>query len=76
MSREVESLDWIFSGSRISDGRFMAQVDGSVIALYHDPAAIIDNASPGGESDEIWFVNEKTVPPIGTSLTLTIQPAK
>jgi len=72
----VENLDWIFTGSTISNGRFLAQMEGSIIALYHDPVAIIDNGSPGGDSDEIWFVNDDTVPPIGTSAVLTIQIAK
>lgn len=67
------NLKWVYVGSWISEGRFMSQVDGSIIALYHDPVAIFDNASPGGESDKIWFVNEQAVPPLGTPVTITIQ---
>ena len=73
---ETESLNWIFTGSMVHRGRFAAQVDGSIIALYHDPVAMIDNASPGGESDKIWFVKEGSVPPVGTPVTITIQPVK
>jgi len=73
---KIENFVWTFTGSVVIDGRFMAQTDGSIIALYHDPAALIDNASPGGESDKIWFVNEKTVPPVGTPVTVTIKPRK
>jgi len=72
----IDSLKWIYVGSWVNDSRFMAQVDGSIIALYHDPVAIFDNASPGGESDKIWFVNEKTVPPVGTPVTITIKAVK
>jgi hypothetical protein len=73
---EAPELNWIFTGSIISNGRFASQVGGSMIALYHDPVAMIDNASPGGESDKIWFVNEKTAPPVGTKVTITIKPLK
>jgi hypothetical protein len=72
---EVKKLDWIYTGSVIWDGRFMAQIEGSIIAVYHDPMALIDNASEGGESDEIWFVKEG-IPPAGTPLTLTIKGKK
>jgi len=73
---DVNSLKWIYVGSWINEGRFMAQMDGSIIALYHDPVSIIDNASPGGESDKIWFVKEGAVPPVGTPVTITIQSVK
>ena len=69
---DSEPLQWVFTGSTVSNGKFMAQADGSVISIYHDPAAMIDNASAGGESDRVWFVKEGTVPPIGTPVTLTI----
>ena len=69
-------LNWIFTGSIVSNGRFASQMDGSMIALYHDPAAMIDNASTGGESDKIWFVNEKAAPPVGTKVIITIKPLK
>lgn len=65
-------LQWVFTGSIVQDGRFMAQATGSIVAIYHDPVALIDNASPGGESDKMWFVNEETVPTVGTAVTLTI----
>lgn len=74
--RDVSGLRWVFSGSVVHNGRFAAQVGGSIIALYHDPAAMIDNASPGGESDKIWFVKEGTTPSVGTPVTVTIKARK
>lgn len=68
-----ERLSWIFTGSLIRNEVFLASVEGSIIALYHDPVALIDNASPGGESDKVWFVKEGAVPPAGTPVTVTIQ---
>jgi len=71
--KDVGKLDWVYTGSVVIQGQFLAQTGGSIVAIYHDPAALIDNASPGGESDEIWFVKEGSVPPIGTPVTITIR---
>jgi hypothetical protein len=73
---KVDALDWVFTGSMVAGGRFIAQESGSIAAIYHDPSALIDNASPGGESDEVWFVKEGTVPPVGTPVTITIKAKK
>lgn len=70
---DLTSLEWVYTGSVVLEGRFLGQVEGSFVALYHDPAALIDNASPGGESDEIWFVKEGVVPPVGTPVTVLIK---
>jgi len=73
---DVSSINWVFTGSYVDDGRFLAQETGSMAAIWHDPVALIDNASPGGESNRIWFVKQGTVPPVGTPVTITIKPAK
>lgn len=75
--RDIKPLDWVFCGSFVTpEGYFMSQETGSIAAIWHDPVAIIDNASPGGESNRIWFVKQGTVPPVGTAVTVTIKPAK
>jgi hypothetical protein len=70
---ESPSVKWVYTGSVVFQGRFIAQVEGSIVAIYHDPTALIDNAAPGGESDEIWFVKEGVAPPAGTPVTVVIQ---
>lgn len=65
-------LVWVYTGSMVMQGKFLAQTSGSVMALYHDPAALVDNTDPDGDNDEIWFVNEKTVPPAGTDVVVKI----
>ena len=69
----IKKLDWVFTGSAVHNGQFMAQMDGSIVAIYHDPYALLDNASAGGETDKVWFVREGAVPPIGTAMVLTIK---
>jgi len=74
--KDIKSLDWLYTGSIVVNGRFIAQSEGSIAALYHDPVAMIDNASAGGESDKVWFVKEGAAPPVGTPVTVTIRAKK
>jgi len=66
---------WSFTGSRITrQSGFLADLEKSVIAVWHDPAAVIDNATiHGGENTHEVSLN---CPPVGTLVELVIQPAK
>ena len=66
-------IDWVYTGSAVVQGQFLAHSTGSIVAIYHDPSALVDNASQGGESDEIWFVKEGSVPPVGTPVIVTLK---
>ncbi len=70
---EPVSISWVFTGSIIMDGVFMAQLDKSLIAIYRDPIALINTSHPEGASDEVWFAREGTVPPVGTEVKIVIQ---
>lgn len=74
--KDVEPIDWVYSGSFVSQGRFMSQESGSIVAIWHDPFALIDNASPGGASNAIWAVKKGTVPAVGTPVEVIITPVK
>lgn len=65
-------VPWVFTGSFVNDGVFMAQLEKSIVAVYRDPVAMIDNPLPDGVSDEVWFVNKGPVPPVGTAVTVII----
>ncbi|OGR05766.1 MAG: hypothetical protein A2511_10120, partial [Deltaproteobacteria bacterium RIFOXYD12_FULL_50_9] len=71
--KEAGRMEWVYTGSMVRDNRFQAQIEASIAAIFHDPAAMIDNGSEGGESDKIWFVKEGTVPPVGTPVIVTIK---
>lgn len=75
--KDIEPLNWVFTGSIVTErGAFLSQETGSIIAIWHDPVAMFDNASPGGESNRIWFVKQGGVPPVGTALNVTIKAVK
>jgi hypothetical protein len=69
---------WIYTGSLVSNGSFLAQVEGSIVALVTDPAALINNPRPGRENDQVWIPRKESVPPAGTAVqfTITLKPQK
>jgi hypothetical protein len=72
-NKVVDEIPWVFTGSVINDGVFMAQVEKSIIAVYHDPTALIDHQLKSGASDEVWLVDSTKVPEVGTSVQVIIE---
>jgi hypothetical protein len=75
-TKPMEQTDFIFTGSIVNNGIFMAQAEKSIVAIYHDPVAMIDNPAPQGGNDEVWYVNQQTVLAVGTLVTISIQTKK
>lgn len=76
MQKTMEHTHWVFTGSQIIDGRFMAGVEHSIAATYHDPFAILDHPLSTGADDTLYFVNTDVVPPKGTSVSFIIKSLK
>lgn len=78
----MERTPWVFTGSKFVEdpttGRqeFGAQVTRTLITTYRDPYTILDNPLPSGADDTVYYVNPKTTPAVGTSVTLVIRPEK
>jgi len=71
--KPVGVIPWVFTGSVVMGGVFMAQAEKSIVALFHDPIALIDHQLAEGASDDIWQVNSVSVPPAGTPVTVVIE---
>lgn len=73
---------WVFTGSRFlkmpGDDReiFASSIEGSLIAIYHDPDAVIDNRDKFGDDDTAYTVNENLTPRADTPVTIIITPKK
>jgi len=74
--KTMGQTDWIFTGSQVIRGRFMAQVEHSIAATYHDPFAIFDHPLPTGSDDRLYYVNSEIVPPKGTPVTFVVKSKK
>ncbi|MDB6028368.1 MAG: hypothetical protein JWM68_4591 [Verrucomicrobiales bacterium] len=65
--------NWIYNGSRIIDGTFLAQRDGSFVSTIADPDALVNNPRPGRDNDDAWLVNTTNTPPVNTSVQIIFQ---
>lgn len=73
--KAVEASDWAYTGSGFfSDGRYMAELDGTLIGFAHDPASIIEHADGLGLGDYGAVAAMPGVaPPDGTPIRLRVQ---
>ena len=75
--KQMEKTSWVYTGSRFDvKNRFMSQITHSIIAVFHDPDAIIDNPLKGGGVPHIYKVNKKKVPKPGTEIEMIIKSRK
>lgn len=74
--KPMARTSWAFTGSQIVDGQFIADLEGSIIAIFRDPVAIINNPLPAGADDTVYVSHEKLLPPAGTNVSLIIKAAR
>jgi len=55
---------FIFTGSRIVAGTFLAESTGSILAIYADDNAIINNSHYDSMNDDVWIANKNEMPPL------------
>jgi|GEM_PF-3538464 len=63
---------WLFNGSMVTPEGFGAHFDGSIIALIHDPIAILNNPGPDRDDDEVHVPAVDRLPPLGTAVTVEL----
>ena len=66
---------WVYTGSRVEETSFMAELEGSIVAVYLDHLAMFNMTREGADRDERWGANGDAIPEIGTKGTLTLLPA-
>lgn len=69
-------IPWVFAGSStLPDGRFLADLDGTVICLVDFESALITvGALHSADNTSLWLeANTNAIPPIGTSCTIRIE---
>ena len=64
--------EFTFTGSRVWQGKFIAQTEGSLIALITDPDAVFNNPRPNRDADDTWVMREAEVPPQDTVVEVSI----
>ena len=64
---------WVYNGSMVNEGVFLAQQDRSIAALVIDPAALINNERPDSDNDQVWTILTDKTPKAGTPVEISIQ---
>jgi len=64
---------WVYNGSMMSGGAFLAQLERTIVALVIDPTALINNTRPGSDDDQNWDIRKDKVPKEGTPVEISIQ---
>jgi hypothetical protein len=65
---------WIYGGSDVFEGKFVADSTGDLIAIFVNPAAILNASGEDSRDDTVWVPYPKRVPALATSVTLIITP--
>jgi hypothetical protein len=63
---------WRYNGSRVVENTFIAQRDGSIVAIMADPDAIIESGRIPSDDDDNWRPHKSELPPIGAPVKLQL----
>ncbi|MCF6311675.1 MAG: YceI family protein [Verrucomicrobiales bacterium] len=66
---------WVYTGSIIYEGTFIAESEGTLIAVYIDNGSLINSFRHGSDDDERWITHAEVAPKMGTPVTLILTPA-
>lgn len=66
---------WIYNGSEIVEGKFQAEMEGSIVSLYLDSLAMFNVGDPLAGDDENWYPISKSIPAYETPVTVILRPA-
>ena len=64
---------WAYTGSRLREDGFAAELDGSILSLIADPDALINNPRPGREDDDNWLVRTNGLPPLNSTVEIQLR---
>ena len=81
--RSMERGNWVFAGSFLQPvsgapgtETYAADYVKSLVTTYHDSTSILECPHAEGIDDTVYYANEKTVPPTGTSVTVRFFPVE
>ena len=65
---------WSYGGSFMHKGKFAAELNKDLIAIFTDRGAVANYAGKGREDDTLWHPVTEKLPLYGTKATITITP--
>lgn len=70
----MQDTPWVFTGGRLKNNQFTAQLFHNIVAVYRDPDSLFNHPLPTGTDDRTYRVNTDVIPPKGTKVKLIIRP--
>lgn len=70
----MEAGGWIYTGSALEGGTFMAEAEGSILAIYIDHLSLFNTTRDGADLDDRWGARTSAIPEIGTKGIFRILP--
>jgi hypothetical protein len=70
----MEEGPWLSTGSYLHEGRFKAEVGGIIFAIFTNQQAIVNFPGKDRELGDVWIPNAKTVPEVGTVVSIIVKP--
>lgn len=74
--KAMDDATWVFSGSMVWEGAFIAQIEGSVIAIITDISAMFNSHHPERDRDSLWYVRENILPKEDSEVMIEIKLGK
>jgi hypothetical protein len=62
--KTLDEGSFLFTGSKVIEGDYLAEMDGSIIAIYEDSRATINAIDEDNTNDDIWLANGQNMPPL------------
>ena len=66
----IEGNSFVFTGSRIIEGTFLAEAGGSILAVYGDEDSIINSSDHDSSNADVWYGNKAKMPPLECPVTI------
>ncbi len=73
--RTMRHTSWVFSGSFFTPDGYAASFTKSIVAVYNDPAATLNNPLPTGGDDTAYVAHTEVLPPQGTEIEIIFRAA-
>ncbi len=64
---------WLYNGSVVWEGTFLAQSSGSIISLITDPVALVNRVGPSQVETPMWTARTAKLPPGDVPVEVTIR---
>jgi hypothetical protein len=64
---------WVYNGSVVWEGTFLAESSGSLISLITDPVALINRLGPRKDEEQTWTAKPGKLPPASVPVQVTIR---